>query len=377
VPIPRKRAIFTQDVTGLTPIQVRKVYNIPEIGGFDGTGATIGLLEFSSGYSMTDVAAFAKQFLGLNSVNVHFVSVDGITNDDGESTNDMEATLDVEWALAMAPKATIYVYSLSAGDGSYSSFHEKLNAALQYVINLGKNAPSVLSISYGDSEQNFAIETMYAETEELLTQLANMGVSVFVSSGDQGVYGEHWLGDDKYRRVDFPAASPHAIAVGGTSLAVNPYLEKAWTFNGPQNGGATGGGFSYIWSAPGYQKSAIAKYGQTKRGVPDVAAIADPASGPVVIFEGQRQVVGGTSLACPIWAAITALIKAHLSLNVAPGDFTEILYQTGGSCCNDITEGNNSYDGVDGYEAGSGWDPCTGWGSPDAGKLFDLLKGNG
>lgn len=375
MPAFRKRTIFSEGAFGLLPSDVRSVYNIPSNGGFDGASATIGLLEFSSGYSMTDVAMFAKQFLGLNSVNVHFVSVDGITNDNGESYNDMEATLDVEWALAMAPKATIYVYESSQGDGTYEDFHRKLNNALQYVINLGVQAPSVLSISYGDSEQNFAIETLYADTEMLLTQLANMGVSVFVASGDQGAYGEHYLGGDKVRRVDFPAACPHAIAVGGTSLKVNPYSESAWTYINPMNGGATGGGFSYIWSAPAYQKSAISKYKQAMRGVPDVAAIADPASGPIVIFEGQQYIVGGTSLATPVWAAITAVVKAHLSFNVPPGNFMPAIYQSSGSCCHNIINGNNSFNGVNGYDAGPGWNPCTGWGSPDAEKLFALLAG--
>jgi len=172
--------------------------------------------------------------------------------------------------------------------------------------------------------------------------------------------------------VDFPASCPHAIAVGGTALRLNPYQETAWTARGKENGGATGGGISTLFDAPDYQVTHLRGFDTTRRGVPDVSAVADPATGCVVIFEGQRQTVGGTSLSAPIWAGITALVNQ--AQGKPAGFFLPQLYANP-AALRDITSGNNSYNSVPGYPAGPGWDPCTGLGSPDVGRLIDQLSG--
>ena len=366
--VPRKRVIFSQAAGGLTPAQVRAAYNVP--ANLDGSGQTIALLEFGSGYSAADVQTFAKQFLGLDGVDVELVDILGGSNDGGTQPDDLEATLDIQWALAMAPRAKIVVYEAPAG-ANYTEFGANLLAALQFLLADSRN-PGIVSISYGDAEVNFAENVIWQGVEAALAALAAKGVSVFVSSGDQGAYGEHWLGDDKVTRVDFPASCPHAIAVGGTNLGAGGQ-EAAWTFYGPQNGGATGGGESYLFDAPAWQPSAMtSKFGISKRGVPDVAAVADPASGCQAIFQGQDVVIGGTSLAAPVWAGIIACVNQALGKRA--GFFLPQLYANP-AACKDITEGNNSFNGVTGYNAELGWDPCTGLGSPDVGKLVDLLAG--
>jgi len=364
----RKKAIFSEALTGLTPANVRNAYSVPD--NLNGAGQTIALLEFGSGYSLSDIDAFGRNVWGPLNYDLHFVSLAGGANDGGASPDDMEATLDIEWALALAPKARIVVYGAPSGQ-TYEEFGQNLLTALQYVVNDQVYQPAVISISYGDAEENFA-NACYAAVEAIMTQAAAKGISIFVSSGDQGAYGLHWLDGEKITRVDFPASCPHAMAVGGTALQVNPYTETAWTFWGPLNGGATGGGFSSLFAAPAYQLPNLVRYKQGKRGVPDIAAVADPASGCQVIFEGQRQVVGGTSLSAPIWAGITALVNQALGKRA--GFFTPKLYGSPGPM-HDITQGNNNFNSVSGYQAAPGWDPCTGLGSPDVGKLIDLLAG--
>ena len=108
------------------------------------------------------------------------------------------------------------------------------------------------------------------------------------------------------------------------------------------------------------------------RGVPDVAADADPSTGYQVYVDGQDQVFGGTSAVAPLWAALiarlaqaagrtfgqvqTALYAGAQAGQVAPG-------------VRDITSGNNGA-----YPAGPGWDACTGLGVPDGTALLDVVR---
>jgi len=112
--------------------------------------------------------------------------------------------------------------------------------------------------------------------------------------------------------------------------------------------------------------------GKAGRGVPDVAAVADPQTGYQVRVDGKDMVIGGTSAVSPLWAALIArlvqatgqrlgLVQARLypiaSKGKVPPGFR------------DITSGNNGA-----FTAASGWDACTGWGVPDGAKLLATLE---
>ena len=107
----------------------------------------------------------------------------------------------------------------------------------------------------------------------------------------------------------------------------------------------------------------------TGRGVPDVAAVADPETGYAVIVDGQEGVVGGTSAVAPLWAAFIALCNEQLGKNL--GWLHPKLYGTvtHHQAFHDITSGNNGT-----YRAGSGWDPCTGLGTPNGQAILESLK---
>ena len=68
------------------------------------------------------------------------------------------------------------------------------------------------------------------------------------------------------------------------------------------NEGATGGGFSSVFRAPAWQAADLARYKQSNRGVPDVAADADPETGYDVRVDGSPVVLGGTSAVAPLWS---------------------------------------------------------------------------
>jgi subtilase family serine protease len=351
---------------GYYPEDIRRLYNVPP--EYDGTGQTIGILEFSNGYSIRD----AEQFWRMHNIpvpRVEFVSVDGTRNDGGISPDDEEASLDLQWAGAIAPKATLVVYEANAGD-TYASFGQALIRTLDYILHDTTYRPSVLSISYGDAEDNFD-ENILNQIANVIQALDDKGVTVCIASGDQGAYGMHDLNRSRQPHADAPASVPRAIAVGGTTLFADG-RETAWTYLGPEHGGATGGGFSRVFATPDYQGSLRA----AGRGIPDIAFNADPVTGYQIVFHGQNAVVGGTSVSCPVFAGIVALANQARSMHGLPPlkNLVRTLYEESERLpYRDITVGNNSFNGVKGYEAAPGWDACTGWGSLDVARFIAAL----
>jgi hypothetical protein len=109
-----------------------------------------------------------------------------------------------------------------------------------------------------------------------------------------------------------------------------------------------------------------------------VAANADPNTPALVYVQGGIQLIGGTSLAVPLWAGFAADIDRYLSTNgqAQMGFAAPVLYQlatnpaTYSRDYHDVTSGyNDPAGGTRGYSAGPGYDQVTGWGSPDVDNL--------
>jgi kumamolisin len=175
------------------------------------------------------------------------------------------------------------------------------------------------------------------------------------------------------------------LAVGGTTLHVRKntkgqttLTEVVWN-GGPGDG--TGGGISDVTAMPAWQQGivplSINPGHFAGRGIPDVAADADPATGYFVMSGGKFGVVGGTSASAPLWASLITRINAALGIRV--GNFNALLYTKYGPAgvLREIITGHNDTDGLlEGqFPAGTGWDACTGWGVPDGVKLLAALKG--
>lgn len=351
---------------GYFPSDIQRAYSFPS--KWLGEGQTIGILEFSSGYSLPDAKAFWSMH-GITAPNVTFVSVDGTRNDGGQSQNDVEASLDLQWAGALAPRAHFVVYEANGGQ-TFAEFAAALVRTLDYILSDTTHSPSVLSLSYGDAEASFTTAELQAIAARIQA-LDAKGVTVCIASGDQGAYGMHNLNGPRIRHADAPATSPYAVAVGGTHLFADG-AERAWTYFGRQNAGATGGGFSAIFYAPSWQQVT----GHSMRGVPDVAFNADPASGYQIVFQGSTVVVGGTSVSCPVFAAMVALAnEARASAGKAPlTGLVQKLYQhMKRTPYRDITRGNNSFNGVIGYQAVPGWDAATGFGSVNVDAFVNAM----
>jgi kumamolisin len=204
-----------------------------------------------------------------------------------------------------------------------------------------------------------------------------------VSSGDNGAYDcldePDGLARDFTVAADYPAVSPHVIAVGGTYLSLHKdgsYLgEVAW--QDPLGQAGSGGGLSTVFAKPGWQAGpGVANdHSNGERQVPDVAGPGDPASGMFVISDGEDEVVGGTSAATPFWAGSMVLAQQLAAKDGAGklGFLDPVLYALAaahqdGSLFHDVTAGANLL-----YPATPGWDYATGWGSPRLDALVPAI----
>ena len=229
--------------------------------------------------------------LGVPVPSVVSVSVDGGTNRPTGSPDgpDGEVMLDIEVAGAIAPGARIVVYF---APNTSQGFLDAVTQAVHDTV----NKPSVISISWGGAESTWTGQA-FQQFDQAFQDAAALGVTVCIAAGDSGSSDGV---DDRQAHVDFPASSPNALACGGTRLnATLTAISSEVVWNDP-NDGSTGGGISDHFPAPAYQENAGVQpsANATKRigrGVPDVAANADPATGYSIRVDGQDTVVGGTS----------------------------------------------------------------------------------
>ncbi|HEX4769253.1 MAG TPA: S53 family peptidase [Bryobacteraceae bacterium] len=346
-----------------TPPQVAQLYSYPS--GADGTGQTIAIIELGGGYRTSDLKTYFSS-LGIKQPAISAVSVDGGKNAPGGSA-DGEVMLDIEVAGAIAPGASYAVYFAPNTDQGFVD-------AITDAVHDTMRKPSVISISWGGPEDSWTAQAQNA-MNAALQDAATLGVTVTVAAGDNG--SSDGVGDSQLH-VDFPAASPFALACGGTKLVgsgSNISSETVWNEVANKEG-ATGGGVSKVFAIPSYQSSAnVPANPQTNfagRGVPDVAGNADPATGYQIRYDGQNAVVGGTSAVAPQWAALVAILNQKLGKPV--GFLNPALYSLPKGVLNDITSGNNDDSNLGHYSAGSGWDACTGLGSANGTALLNALQ---
>jgi kumamolisin len=343
------------------PPRVAQLYNFPT--GVNGAGQTIGILELGGGYNPSDLSGYFAG-LGIAEPRVTAVSVDGATNSPSlpssptDPNADGEVALDIEVAGSIAPGANIAVYFTTNTSQGF------LNALTTAIHDTANGPPSVISISWGSAESNWTAQSMTAFDEACQSAVA-LGITITVASGDNGS-SDGASGDN----VDFPASSPHVLGCGGTELiAANGAIHQEMVWNDQPQGGASGGGVSSVFSLPPWQMKVNVPTSPTTaggRGVPDVAGDASPETGYNVLFDGQSQVIGGTSAVAPLWAALIALLNQQGGSNIGFANLA--LYQNAENGFNDITQGNNGS-----YSAAAGWDPCTGLGSPNGNLLSQVF----
>jgi kumamolisin len=343
-----------------TPPELADVYAMP--AGTDGDGTTLAVVELGGGYTDADLRAYFAG-LGLPRPAVRAVGVDGAANapEGDPSGADAEVLLDIEVAGGLAPAADIAVYFAPNTD---AGFLDAVSEAAH-----ADPTPTAISISWGQSEDGWTAQARTA-MDEAFADAAALGVTVTAAAGDDGSTDQ---ATDRRSHVDFPAASPHVLGCGGTTLSVDPPAETVW---GGAGRGATGGGVSRTFGLPAYQvKVGVPTQvdtGRPGRGVPDVAAAADPATGYRIRVDGQDVVLGGTSAVAPLWAALVCRLAQALGRPLGP--LHAALYAAAApgvapAGFRDVTAGSNGA-----YSARPGWDACTGLGTPDGGALLTVLR---
>ena len=370
---------------GMTPLYA--------MGDF-GQGIHIAVAEFEPNLA-SDIAAYQACY--GTSATVNYVPVDGGVSP-GAGT-DSEAAMDIEDVIGLAPRATIDVYQAPSPSNAYVL---DLYSAIVSPPP-GVQPDPVVSTSWGQCElDQDASDSSYRSSEwNIFEQAATQGQTVLAAAGDAGAadcYGDTSSPNQHVRSVDDPASQPNVVGVGGTSLGSGS--ETVWN----DAAGSGGGGVSSTWCMPTSQSqpriqglisagsqpagagSGCAP-GNYLRQVPDVSADADPETGYVIFWKGSwTGVYGGTSAAAPLWAAAAALIDSspfcadYGSGN--PGVLPAGLYSIAalgspyyGLAFNDVTAGDNTFQGVPGFSATAGYDLASGLGSPLLGYFDNYRPG--
>ncbi|MBC7573579.1 MAG: S8/S53 family peptidase [Herminiimonas sp.] len=357
---------------GYTPPELANAYGFPNAG--NGKGQCIAIIELGGGYKPAELNAYFTG-LGLTPPKIKSRSIDGGRNHPSGDANsaDGEVLLDIEVIGALASGATIVVYFAPNTDAGF------LNA-ISSAIHDTANQPSVVSISWGGPESTWTAQAMKA-MDGAFQDAAALGVTICCAAGDDGSSDERnaATGDGRLH-ADFPASSPFALACGGTRLESTAAGTTETVWNAGRSGGATGGGVSEFFARPAWQKDAAIPASANPghhagRGLPDVAANADPATGYVIHVDGQQMVIGGTSAVAPLYAALVALCNEQLGRRL--GYLNPRLYRLPASAgaFRDIRGGDNDISGGHGaYASGTGWDACTGLGSVHGARLLAALK---
>lgn len=320
-----------------------------------GAGATIATVQFS-GWDRNDLASYAAAS-GRPIPAVDEVAVDGADprKFDGGG-GETEVALDQEALFATAPAARQRVYiAPNSGLGAYDAY----DRIAQDVQSAGITA---VSISWGFCEPDLTPQTR-SVLDTAIARIVAAGATVFAASGDSGSSCTTSAGKT-VTGVTYPASSPSVVGVGGTSLtrSGSRWSETAWS----NQYGSSGGGTS-AFAIPSWQSSA--GIAGSNRMVPDIAGVADPATGPGIFFGTARgwALGGGTSLSSPVAAGQFAAALAGRGCTVGVGDVHAALYANR-SAFRDVTSGSNGA-----YRAGVGYDAVTGLGSPNWSALASVL----
>lgn len=385
------------------PRQLRQAYGLPALArrGITGKGQTIVIVDsFGSPTVRHDLKVFDRATGLPDPPSLKVIQPAGkvppyrpTANREGWAG---ETELDVEYAHAMAPGASILVVATPTSENEGTTGFPQIVAAEKFVIR--HHLGGVISQSFGATEQTFPSRRAMARLRGAYVAAARSGVTVLAASGDSGA------ADVKFDQVTFyrhrvtswPDSDPLVTGVGGTRLRLGPKGHRlrpdaVWndtfsraaqrTFTGSAQPSplAAGGGRSVFFGRPSYQDGMKSVTGP-HRGVPDISMSAS-CSGAVVMYQSFRgQPAGwyptcGTSEATPEFAGIIALAGQLAGHPLGP--INPLLYQLAAHHASglvDVRRGGNSVvfgqggrrHTVTGFRARPGYDLASGVGTISA-----------
>eukprot|EP01029_Cantina_marsupialis_P018682 TRINITY_DN4300_c0_g1_i1.p1 TRINITY_DN4300_c0_g1~~TRINITY_DN4300_c0_g1_i1.p1 ORF type:complete len:581 (+),score=192.63 TRINITY_DN4300_c0_g1_i1:44-1744(+) len=413
------------------PALQRKMYGIPQdlvASNPDNSQMVWGPGTFGS--KNDDTQEFFSQ-MGIGSVksDIMHIGFPGDSNGD----NFIEGSLDTQYITAMGTGVRTYVFNNDIDPQSeWSTGFEAAMMHMTVSMSGADFLPPVLSISLGsltldscnilcDHASEYGVGTQECfdyvgslrqvcmfksgkAMDRMNTEYAKItarGTTVLAATGDGGShysfrqFDSSRIGDVlnkiacSYQLPTFPSESPYVTAVGGMYFKKNDEgktIASTW-----RNGG---GGFSWRFEQPWYQRKAVASYLQrdekvdfhsfnkTMRAYPDVSAAAWYV--PLYVGKAGKVVVsGGTSASTPAFAGVLSMIN-EVRLNKglpSLGFFNPRLYATemlpGNQGFVDIADEIDinpicpalGFSGSSGFRSLEGWDAATGFGYPDYEKF--------
>ena len=377
---------------GLSPAQFQAAYDLAPLyaQGITGKGETIVIVDpFGSPTIKQDLAAYDKAWHLPPPPSFRVIAPAGPVppfRPSGERTGAAaETTLDVESAHLMAPGAGILLVETPTAETEGTAGFPEIVQAEEYVIR--RHLGAVISMSLGATERTFPSRQSILGLRSAITDAARAGhgVTVVAASGDVGAAGLTMNTKTVYRtpQISWPASDPLVVAVGGTRLGTQPAgAAIAPATSWPHSGG----GRSAVFHRPRFQDSLAGIVGRT-RAIPDISMDAACESGlemyatPGSVGSSRPwNVICGTSLSAPLFAAVVALAGQKAGRPLGP--ITPLLYRMAAAHdpgIVDVRGPGNAFSlhgtTVRGFPAGPGYDLVTGLGTIDAATFVpDLAK---
>jgi photosystem II stability/assembly factor-like uncharacterized protein len=390
---------------GYFPTDLRGLYDITG-HGYDGTGQTLGFTLWTAPEKQAAMTAFASttgdqpitidpsctatansptvpsscSVATVGADHLMFILENGNVDPGTNFGSNVETALDIEAAHGIATHAGLKYYASEcatnppAGSGLANAGCNGSDVGLEDALEDAANDPTLHSVSNswafgGEAEWGLADPFLITANASLALGAA-AGTTFYFSTGDSGTY-----------QSGYPSDSPYVVAVGGTSTFSTG---TPATYSTSTTWSGSGSWCSNIVPRPAWQTGAgvTANAPCPGRVIPDVSAVADPATGvrftSTTATGTQSGQVGGTSLAAPVMNGLQGVMQNFVNAQTYPGPTPSIgfmgpmLYQLGNSghyssYYRDIVCGNtaNPTSGPDGDAAQPGWDAATGWGEPD------------
>ncbi|KAJ7206459.1 peptidase S8/S53 domain-containing protein [Mycena rebaudengoi] len=312
-----------------------------------------------------------------SNTSFRLVSVANGTNPQGPGLGGSEANLDVQYTVGVATGTPVDF--ISVGD-IFESFFDGLLDLAEY-LSATDEPPQVVTTSYGLTEVFLSEDTadLLHEVCDAFMAVTARGISLLVSSGDDGAAG--CIDETNPQRLftEFPGSCPYVTSVGSVG-GIMPEVASYFS----------GGGFSNFFTRPSYQDTVVSSYlsslssssfpsneglyNLTGRATPDISAQGENVP---IITNGREAMQLGTSCSSPIFASLIAGVNARL---IADGKgvlgFLNPFIYSNPQAFFDIVNGSNpgfppnDPDCVTtGWPALEGWDPATGFGTPDFNAL--------
>merc|ERR1719253_2142039 len=377
LPLPPKQTAAVDATVKVTPAVIAETYGVSGVKVSRSSKNRQAVAEFQ-GQTMkdSDLTSFFKTYVKNYEAGTDD-KVSKFVGDAGEGSAQVEASLDIQYIMGVAPGIQTEFWLYNPND--FCADLKKWTTALL----ADDDVPLVHSVSYGWQGKLSGIGCSDSNSQAVdadLAQLAAKGITIIFASGDSGSGVSGMFSKKLY--PSWPASSPWVTAVGATRF-VNQPTASGEEMASDQFG--SGGGFSYDFARGNatWQEADVTKYlaaaksapkfppskdfNAAGRGTPDVSALGE---GFQVVVSGQVQSVGGTSASAPTFAGLVSLLnEARLQKGQKQLGFLNPFVYKNENLFTDIVKGTNAIGrgtgpSKYGYACEAGWDAATGVGTP-------------